>query len=75
MKTFQIYQIKSHNVKKKLNGGLTFGFFNIHSVTKYQKIEGGPFADINKISEKKSHKAETRHKCVHGDVALISLVE
>ena len=33
-------------------------FLNIHSVAKYQKIEGGPFGDIKKFAKKKSHKAE-----------------
>ena len=31
--------------RKKLKGG-PLGFFNIHSVGKYQKIEGGPFGDF-----------------------------
>ena len=39
----------------------SYGFFNIHSVSKYQKIKGGPFEDIKKF-RKKSQKAETRHK-------------
>ena len=30
-------------------------FFNIHSVEKYQKIEGGPFSEKFR---KKSHRAE-----------------
>ena len=36
--------------------GDPLGFFNIHSVAKHKKIEGGPFGE--KISEKKSHSAE-----------------
>ena len=29
-------------------------FYNIHSVAKYQKIEGGPFGDFTKMSKKKT---------------------
>ena len=35
---------KSHNAEKTESGDL-LGFFNIHSVGKYQKIEGGPFGE------------------------------
>ena len=35
-------------------GGDTFGFFNIHSVTKYQKFEGGPFGDVKNFSKEVS---------------------
>ena len=37
--------------------GGPFGIFNIHSVAKQQKIEGGPFGE-KLFSEKKSHNAE-----------------
>ena len=33
---------KAHNAEKYSKGD-PLGFFNIHSVGKYQKIEGGPF--------------------------------
>ena len=36
------------------------GFFKLHSVANYQKIEGGPFGDIEKVS--KSHTTEKRGK-------------
>ena len=36
------------------------GFFNIHSVAKHQKIEGGPFGE--NVSEKKSRSAEKNEK-------------
>ena len=39
--------------------GDPLGFFNIHSVAKHQKIEGGPFEDFKKI-RKKSHIVEKR---------------
>ena len=43
---------------KKLKGfGDPLGFFNIHSVGKYQKIEKGQFGE-NFFFEKKSHRAE-----------------
>ena len=43
---------KSQSSEKKLKGGI-FGVFNIHSVAKHQKIEGGPLVKKfrNKISE------------------------
>ena len=31
-------------------------FYNIHSVEKYQKIEGGPSGDFTEISKKKYKK-------------------
>ena len=34
---------KSHNAEKTERGSDPLGFFNIHFVGKYQKIEGGPF--------------------------------
>ena len=36
---------KSHNAENTERGDL-LGFFNIHFVGKYQKIEGGPFGEI-----------------------------
>ena len=39
---------------KKLKGG-PLGFFNIHSVGKYQKIEGGPFGEF---FFRKAHRAQ-----------------
>ena len=38
--------MKNLTMPKKLNGGTDpLGFFNIHSVGKYQKIEGRPFGE------------------------------
>ena len=45
--------LKSHNAEK-LNGGTLWGFFNIHSVAKHQKIE----REKNFYFRKKSHSAE-----------------
>ena len=47
--------------------GDPLGFLNIHSVAKYQKIDGGTLGVIKKISEKiekfqQSHSAEKRRK-------------
>ena len=42
---------------KNVKGGL-WEFLNIHSLAKWKKLKGGPFGDIKKICEKKSHKAE-----------------
>ena len=47
---------KSFTMPKKTERGDTLGFFNIHSVGKYQKIEGGPFGE--NFFRKKSHSAE-----------------
>ena len=47
---------KSHNAEKTERGD-PLGFFNIHSVGKYQKIEGGFFGG-NFFFKKKSHRAE-----------------
>ena len=54
-------------VPKNIKGG-PLGFFNIHSVAKHQKIEGGPFEDFKKFRKNsltkpkkgrgKSHSAE-----------------
>ena len=46
---------KSLNAEKTERGD-PLGFFNIHSVGKHQKIEGGPFGEF--FFEKKSHSAE-----------------
>ena len=43
-------------------------FLNIRSVAKYQnKLKGGPFENIKKIFEKKSHKAEKREESHSGE--------
>ena len=39
----------------KILKGKPFGFFNIHSVGKYRKSEGGPFGEKNL---KKTHRGE-----------------
>ena len=44
----------SHNAEK-IERRDPLGFFNIHSVAKHQKIEGGPWGFF---FEKKSHNAE-----------------
>ena len=46
---------KSPTMPKETARGDPLGFFNIHSVGKYQKTEGGPFGDF---FEKKSHRAK-----------------
>ena len=53
-----------------MKGG-TLGFFNIHSVEKLQKIEGGPFE--KKISEKKSRNAEKTERGPFGLVQYCML--
>ena len=45
-------------VPKIIKEGTIWDFLNIHSVAKYQKIEGGPLETFKKLSEKKSHKTE-----------------
>ena len=55
---------------KKLKGD-PFGFFNIHSVGKYQKIEGGDFGDF--FFEKKSHRAENTLR--EYSLALLSFLD
>ena len=42
---WKIFLKKSHNAEKTERGD-PLGFFNIHSVGKYQKIEGGPFGEF-----------------------------
>ena len=44
-----------------LKRGTFLGFFNIHSVAKYQKNEGDPLETL-KIFEKKSHNAPKKSK-------------
>ena len=41
---------KSHNTEKKTEREDPLGFFNIHSVAKLQKIEGGPLVEENEKS-------------------------
>ena len=46
---------------KKTERGDPLGFFNIHSVGKYQKIEGGPFGEIffpKKVSQNRKYSKE-----------------
>ena len=38
---------------KIVKGRTLWDFLNIHSVAKYQKLIGGPFGAVSKISEKK----------------------
>ena len=54
---------KSHNAEKTERGD-PLRFFNIRSVGKLQKIEGGPFGEIFFFSKKKSHRAEKYSKGV-----------
>ena len=50
----------SRIVPKNVKGGTLWGFLNIHSVAKYQKLMGGT---IKKNSEKnQSHSAAKRRK-------------
>ena len=56
MKTLNENFEQFHSAKKSERGD-PLGFFNIHSVAKYQQNEGGPFEDIKKFSQK-SYKAE-----------------
>ena len=42
---------KSHSAKKCKRGTL-WDFLNIHSVAKYQKIDGGPFGAVKKTRKK-----------------------
>ena len=50
--------LKSHNAEKRKGGPL--GFFNIHSVAKHQKIEGGKFlfSEKNLTVPKKSERGD-----------------
>ena len=44
--------------KKRKGGGTVWGFINIHSVGKYQKIERGPFGENffrKKISQSRKY--------------------
>ena len=46
---------------KKTERGDPLGFFNIHSVGKYQQIEGGPFGEIffsKKVSQSRKYSKE-----------------
>ena len=57
---------KSHSAEK-CKRGTFWDFLNIHSVTKYQKIDGGPLGAIKKVSGKnekfeQSHSAEKKGK-------------
>ena len=49
----------SRIVPTNVKGGI-WEFLNIHSLEKWEKNEGGPSGDIEKICEKKSHKAENK---------------
>ena len=46
---------------KKTERGDPLGFFNIHSVAKHQKMQGGPFGE-NFFFEKKSRSAEKNER-------------
>ena len=46
---------------KKTERGDPLGFFNIHSVAKYQKKAGGPFGE-KFFFRKKSHSAEKNER-------------
>ena len=56
-----IFGKKSHNAEKKTERGDPLGFFNIHSVAKHQKMQGGPFGEIF-FSKKISHSAEKNER-------------
>ena len=47
---------KSHNAEKLKGGPL--GFFNIHSVAKHQKIEGGKFLFSERLSAEKTERGD-----------------
>ena len=49
----------SRIMPKNVKVGTHWDFLNIHSVAKYQKIERGPFRDIEKLCKIKSRNAET----------------
>ena len=55
------FRKKNLKVSKKTERGDPFGFFNIHSVGKQQKIEGGPFGE-NFFSEKKVSQCRKKLK-------------
>ena len=48
---------KSFTMPKKTERENPLRFFNIHSVRKYQKIEGGPFGDFfsKKVSQSRKY--------------------
>ena len=52
-----LFSEKNLTVPEKTERGDPLGFFNIHSVAKHLKNEGGPFGG-NEKSEKKSRSAE-----------------
>ena len=41
-------------MRKNVKGGTLWGFLNIDSDAEYQKIEGAPFGDMEKICKKVS---------------------
>ena len=53
--------LKSHNAEK-LKGGPFGGFFNIHSVAKHQKIEGGHFGE--KIFFEKKYRSAEKNEII-----------
>ena len=62
---------KISQCRKKLKGG-PFGIFNIHSVGKYQNIEGGLLVRIF-VFEKESHRDENTLK--EYPLALLSFLD
>ena len=50
---------------KNVKGGTLWDFLNIHSVAKYQKIDGGPFGAIKKF--RKKEKFEQSHSDEKGE--------
>ena len=54
---------------KKTERGDPFRFFNIHSVGKYQKIEGGPFGEF--FFEKRSHSRKYSKGVPFGPVEFL----
>ena len=60
LKNYFEVSVKSHSTEKCKSDPL--GFLNIHYVAKYHKIAGGPFGDIWRNFENKSHSAEQNWK-------------
>ena len=39
------------------------GFFNIHSVAKYERMKGGPFGDIKNVSKSLTKPKKGKSQC------------
>ena len=63
---------KCHNAGNCERGD-TLRFFNIHSVTKFQKIEGGLFGDFEKFSKKCEFLAVSAEKSERDPLGFVNV--